>query len=364
MAPRFSVLLPTRNRSKLLRLAIASALAQTEPDLELLVVGDGCTDDSAGVCASFGDSRIRWFDLPKAFGFGYANRNVALRQSTGAFIAFIADDDLLLPDHLARVAAALDESGAEWAYSRPLWVTADGLVVPFAGNLLNTDELERFLTVGNHIPATCVMYRRDCLERYGYWPEDVPRAGDWRYWIRIIEGGKRRNLAYLPTPTALHFNADWKTTADSQMGQVVAAREIAKDAAWWPASMKVAMTENVPEQETFAGLMTAGGYADKLRSDLSRVVERLAWMQLSETPAVLARERAGMVEDATRLRAELAHTTDELTAMRNRLTAEVQSAARRIADLEAQLGVVLTSHSWRVTAPLRALSRALRHRGK
>jgi hypothetical protein len=128
--------------------------------------------------------------------------------------------------------------------------------------------------------------------------------------------------------------------------------------------MKVAMTENVPEQETFAGLMTAGGYADKLRSDASRVVERLAWMQLSETPAVLARERAGIVEEAARLRAELAHTTDELTAMRNRLTAEVQSAARRIEDLEAQLGVVLTSHSWRVTAPLRALSRALRHRGK
>ena len=159
--PRFSVLLPTHNRCELLRLAVLSVLAQTEEDFELLVVGDG-TDNSAAVIKNFNDPRIRWFDLPKAPFFGYANRNIALKQATGKYIAFVADDDLIFADHLALLAAILEKSGAEWAYNRPLWVTTEGLVVPFASNLRNSDELDIFLTARNHIPATCVVYRRSC----------------------------------------------------------------------------------------------------------------------------------------------------------------------------------------------------------
>ncbi len=90
MAPRFSILLPTRDRPELLRLAIRSVLASTAPDFELLVVGDGASRDTAAVVASFSDARIKWFDLPKAPHMGYANRNVALRQAAGEFIAFAA----------------------------------------------------------------------------------------------------------------------------------------------------------------------------------------------------------------------------------------------------------------------------------
>ena len=308
MTPRFSVLLPTRNRPALLRLAMASVLAQTTSDFELLIAGDGCAAETEAVVKGFHDARIRWFDLPKAYGFGYANRNVALKQATGEFIAFVADDDLIFPDHLTRLAATLEESGAEWAYNRPLWVTTEGLVVPFAGNLLNPDELETFLTVGNHIPATCVLYRRQCLEKYGYWPEDVPSAGDWRYWIRIIEGGHRKNLAYSPVPGALHFNADWKTTEDSQMGQVKAAREIALAGTWWPETLNVPIPAGVPEQQSFFDLIGREGYVDALRRDVTRVVERLAWMQLCDTPGLVWRLRTHI----ERLRAEFYAATNRV----------------------------------------------------
>jgi len=349
MAPRFTVLLPTRNRSPLLRLAIASVLDQTERDFELLVVGDACTDDSAAVVSSFDDPRIRWFDLPKAFGFGYANRNIALRQSSGQHIAFLADDNLLFPDHLERLAATIDASGAEWAYSRPLWVAADGVVVPFASNLLNQDELETFLTVCNHIPATCVMYTRRCLDAYGYWPEDVPRAGDWHYWRRIIEGGHRAKYGVSPVPTTLHFNADWKTTPDTQSPEVTAARAIAATGSWWPASMKPTMSTGTPEQRVFDALIRRPGYIERLRHDVTLVIDRLAWMQLTDTPAAVRQLQLALVAAASREREAVA---------------ALAAAASRERGAVAALEAVVSSTSWRATWPLRAVVTAIRQRGR
>ncbi len=321
MGPRFSVLLTTHNRSNLLRYAILSVLSQTEGDFELLIVGDGCTDNSAAIVAAFNDTRIRWFDLPKAPYFGYANRNVALRQAAGEYIAFVSDDDLVFPDHLALLAATLEKSDAEWAYNRPLWVTDDGFVVPFANNLLNSDELDNFLTVWNPIPSTCVMYRRSCLDKYGYFPEDVPASGDWKYWIRIIEGGNRTNFDYCPTPSALHFNAIWKTTPATQSNEVTAAREIAAKSSWWPDSLNVPIPSGIAEQEVFYELIRSDGFVDRLRSDVIRVVERLAWIQLSDT-------------------------------------------SRRLKALQTQLDEVHASTSWRLTAPFRAARTALSRKGE
>jgi len=327
MVPRFSVLLPTRNRPELLRFAIESALAQSESALELLVVGDGCEQATAAMVTGFDDPRVRWFDLPKAPGFGYANRNVALREARGDYIAFLADDDLLFPDHLAVLASTLESTGAEWAYSRPLWVTSRGLVVPFAINLSNPAELDTFITVANHIPMSCVMFRRTCLSTYGYWPEDVLRAADWHYWIRIIEGGGRSNLAYSPIPTTLHFNADWKTGPEHEAGQVASAARVASS--WWPEALSVTIPRGVPEQHVFLDLLADATRLDRLRHDAARAVDHLAWRALDEFEP-LAHARA--------------------------------ADASALGDTRAHLDAVLTSRTWRITRPLRSLKRRFRSR--
>ena len=186
MAPRFTVLLPTHNRADVVGFAIDSVLGQTNPDFELLVVGDGCTDTTAAVVASFHDERIRWFDLPKAPAFGYANRNVALREARGELVAFMAHDDLLLPDHLELMAAPFADDRVELAYSRPLWVADDGSIVPFAVDLTMPDQLQRFLNTHNLIPASCVVYRRRVHDRVGYWQENAPDGADWLLWTAIL----------------------------------------------------------------------------------------------------------------------------------------------------------------------------------
>jgi glycosyltransferase involved in cell wall biosynthesis len=176
--PRFSVLLPTHDRADVVGFAISSVLEQTVPDFELLVVGDGCTDDTARVVASFGDPRVRWFDLPKGPGFGYANRDHALAEARGDLVAFMAHDDLMLPDHLEAMGPVFEDPHVEWAYSRPAWVADDGIVIPFPVDLRSPGPFQRFMTSENPIPASCVVHRRSCFDDAGGWDGPVPRAGD------------------------------------------------------------------------------------------------------------------------------------------------------------------------------------------
>ena len=221
--PQFSVLLPTHNRADVLPLAVRSVLNQTCQDLELLIVGDGCTDGTAEVVGDFGDSRIRWFDLPKAPYFGYANRNVALHEVTGRLVAYMTHDDLWLPDHLQLLSACLEDHDAEFAYSRCLWAGPHGALSPSFYNLNHPSTLEEFLRRPWMMPSTCVMHRRECLDKYGYLDEARSAAADWELWTRIINGGGGANFAYLPVPTCLHFRAKWRTD----------------DQAWMPSAWKV-----------------------------------------------------------------------------------------------------------------------------
>jgi hypothetical protein len=272
--PRFSVLLPTHNRADVLPFAIKSVLAQSERDFELLIVGDGCTDGTAAVVAQFDDPRIRWFDLPKAPYFGYANRNVALKQAQGTLIAFAAHDDLLFPDHLARLSRRLEESEADWVYSRPLLASPEGVVIPLSGNLHNADELDAFLHRDNFIPASCVLHRRTCLEESGYWPEDLPAGADWHLWRRMIGRGSRRNFGYEPLPTTVHFKAHWRAGLHPAPPGFVA---MASTAVWWPPTLKVRVDQHESEQAAILQALEDPAWIEQARHGVTLVVERLAW---------------------------------------------------------------------------------------
>ena len=321
--PRFSILMPTHNRADVVGFAIKSVLAQTEPSFELLIVGDGCTDDTANVVAVCADPRIRWFDLPKAPHFGYANRNFALREARGELVAFAAHDDLLFPDHLARLSARLEETGAEWVYSRPLWVSPDGVVMPLCGNLKNADELARFLQAENFIPASCIVHTRACLEKYGYWREDLAEAADWELWRRIIEGGSCENFAYDAVPTTLHFKANWRKRLDPAVTSLVA---LAKASNWWPQALRLRIDPGGPEQAVFSQRLhdAASGWVEEVRRAVVTVVERLAWEHtmhgLGERDR--AREEAAILASLLRQRdAEIAELTDLIGTLGDHATA-------------------------------------------
>ena len=338
--------MPTHNRADVVGYAIASVLQQTESDFELLVVGDGCTDDTAQVVAGFGDERIRWYDLPKAPHFGYANRNVALRDAAGELVAFAAHDDLLFPDHLELLSSAIDETGADWLYSRPLWVSTDGVIVPYCTNLTNADELDDFLNVCNTIPASCVLHRRSCFERSGYWPEDVSVAADWQFWIRIINDASK--IHYLPTPTTLHFSATWRKSRHSSASEVETMLATADAAPWWPSSLSHNVGADQTEQGViFAAMSATGGdWSTLARQDIERVIDRLAWdaIRSPQAPDLAELARATQLAEAS---------VAEIRRLKDLRAAEHHEAQAQIATLRAELDSVYRSRTWRLAEPLR-----------
>ncbi len=360
---RFSVLMPTHNRADVLGYAIGSVLAQTETDFELLIVGDGCTDGTADVVGGFSDSRIRWFDLPKAPDFGYANRNIALREARGDLIAFAAHDDLLFPDHLALLSERMAEAGVDWAYSRPLFISRDGVVLPFGTNLLIDDERAYFRDKGNTIPASCVLHRRACFERVGYWPEEVRGGGDWVLWNRIIAGEAR--IGYLPVPTVFHFTAGWRNGRISGARFEAGVLAIADEASWWPESMRVAIPEGATEQAVFFDRMTEGGasWCTRFRADVQQALDRIAWDNVRVSrPALEARARdletrakdiAGLHNKAGereteigRLAGKLADAEASQKAGSDALQRRLQTRREKIRELRKRLRKATAARSW------------------
>src|SRR6266542_4746043 len=113
MTASFTVVVPTHNRRETALLAVDSALAQTRPPVQVIVVADGCTDGTVAAVRELGDSRIDVLDLPKGPDYGYDHRNRALECARGDVVAWLGDDDLYLPDHLERVGQLFDSGGVD-----------------------------------------------------------------------------------------------------------------------------------------------------------------------------------------------------------------------------------------------------------
>jgi len=104
--PRFSVVVPTYNRSEVMRRSVASVLGQTYTDFEIIVADDGSTDHTNSVVQSFADNRIRYLWLPNSGGPAKP-RNVGIDEADSEWVCFLDSDDLWYPTKLEVVDQAL-----------------------------------------------------------------------------------------------------------------------------------------------------------------------------------------------------------------------------------------------------------------
>ncbi len=209
----------THNRADVVLYSIQSILNQSYKNFELLIVGDGCTDDTESVVQKFAsmDGRIRWVPFLKGKGFGYEHRNAVLKQATGKYIAYAAHDDLWFPDHLEIMSSFFAKnSDSSIAYTRPLWILPDGTIFPSFFDINNQHVKFSFMHVYNGIPATCIAHTKKALIENNYWNASLPNSADWDLWKRIILNDEKGRMGYISTPTTIHFRANWRNNDTSQ----------------------------------------------------------------------------------------------------------------------------------------------------
>src|SRR5690349_21108150 len=117
--PAVSIIIPTYNRRELVCEAIASVLAQSLKDFELIVVDDGSEDGTAEAVREFADVRYIW-QLNRGVS---AARNLGVTFSTGEWIAFLDSDDLWQPRKLEQqVKFFLAQPAAQICQTEEIWL--------------------------------------------------------------------------------------------------------------------------------------------------------------------------------------------------------------------------------------------------
>lgn len=184
-----SVVVPTHNRSSLLALTLQSVLWQRDVDLEVVVVDDGSTDDTAEAVAGLHDARVRIVRHATPQGVAAA-RNRGAAEARAEWITFLDDDDLWGPDKLARQLRAAREAGCSWAYTGAVSVDDDlkvlgGMPPPSPERIV--ELLPRFDAVPGG--GSNVVVHRDTLARAGRFDSRLRNTEDWEMWIRLAKLG-------------------------------------------------------------------------------------------------------------------------------------------------------------------------------
>jgi glycosyltransferase involved in cell wall biosynthesis len=200
--PLVSVILPVRNGARYVAQAVRSILAQTCPDLELIVIDDGSTDDTPAqvLAAGAGDPRLLLLSHPPS-GVAIA-LNHGCAQARGQFLARMDADDIALPQRLAHQAAFLQQHPTVAVVgARALVLRDDHATDLILGGPTAPRDVAACLRHENCLIHPTVMLRREVFMQLGGYRPLCADAEDLDLWLRLAE---RHELANLPD-VLLHY---------------------------------------------------------------------------------------------------------------------------------------------------------------
>lgn len=193
--PLVSICIPTYNKGRLLiERAVASSLTQTYRNIEIIVVGDCCTDETADLMRQVDDPRVRWLNLPERGAYptnpehfwlvaGYIPFNKAMQMAQGDFITHLDHDDEHSPDRTEKLVRLIQQTRADFVYHPFEYETeaGDWLVNP-------ADHFE-----WGKITTSSVLYHKWFRRLEGsLLPCKYLEPGDWARFRKIRFLGARR----------------------------------------------------------------------------------------------------------------------------------------------------------------------------
>ncbi|MBP2688688.1 MAG: glycosyl transferase family 2 [Deltaproteobacteria bacterium] len=197
--PLVSIVIPVYNGSDYLKEAIDSALAQTCPDVEVLVVNDGSDDGgrTEAIALSHGDG-IRYFR--KENGGVASALNLGIREMRGEYFSWLSHDDVYLPRKVEREVTVLEKCGRDAVvYSDYEVIDASSrLVEVFRAGRISAPQFRMLLVTDIPVNGCTVLLPRRCFEQSGLFDERLKASQDYDLWFRMA-----RRYPFIHVPEVL-----------------------------------------------------------------------------------------------------------------------------------------------------------------
>lgn len=199
--PFISVIIPVWNTEKYIADAINSVLTQDYPNLEIIVVNDGSTDNTLQVLESFGD-KITIINQENQ-GQSVA-RNVGIQASRGSIIGLLDADDMWVPNHLKLLLPyMIGENSYDLVRGYTQWLKNIGM----------PDEV-RQEPIWQPVSLGAGLYKRSIFDTVGWFDPDMRQAQDFDWAIRCREQGCREKM--IMETTQLYRRHEHNLTNDTE----------------------------------------------------------------------------------------------------------------------------------------------------
>ncbi len=189
----------TFNTGKYIRQAIDSIVNQTYQDFELIIVDDGSTDNTRHIvnkyCAQH-PQKIQYIYQDNA-GSSKA-RNVGIKASRGEYIAILDSDDISLPQRLQKQVEFLDQNPDIALLGTGGWIINEQNQILTTFKILTDSQMiKKQLIRRNQFIHSSVMFRKICMEKYGFYREELAYSQDYELYLRLSAHYNFANLADL-----------------------------------------------------------------------------------------------------------------------------------------------------------------------
>ena len=226
--PTISVVIPLYNKQLEIGAAVRSALAQTRPPQEIIVVDDGSTDGGAEIVRAIGSPLVRLVRQSNAGVCAARNRGIA--ESTGEYIALLDADDAWEPGFLAEIAAMIREFPGCGLYCTAFSIISHDGTYP-APTPSERGVVANFFRESAHryiaIPSASCIPRR-VFDTVGLFPEGMKIAEDLYMWIRIA---RRYEVCFSPERLAPEEDREFVARAALGKALIISAKGGTKEAA-------------------------------------------------------------------------------------------------------------------------------------
>ena len=183
---KVSVIIPAYNKAEYTRRTVDSVLAQTYPNVEIIVVDDGSQDQTSRVMAEYG-SRINY--IFKANGGACSARNEGIRRGTGEYVTFLDCDDLYCVEKIQRCVDYLEKNPPfGFVYTAAYFIDEHDEIVGLYDHPRSREgRISSRLILGDFICNSTVLVKKDVLHRAGFFDETIFTPADWDMWLRLSQ---------------------------------------------------------------------------------------------------------------------------------------------------------------------------------